>query len=585
MRKRPNFSRFDARGVTAELCKNISERWLKGIAETNPAILTMFRDRDAKPYRDLLAWSGEFAGKYLTSAYFVYLETGDEALKEYVVGFIDRLLARQDEDGYLGCYSRETRFTGSLPQTPDKRPWTWDCWAHYHIMYGLLLWNEETGNERYFKAVERMAALLMNTFYNGKKNIVSTGCSEMNLAVYHVFGRLYNRTGKEEYLAFARAAEADMGSGESGDWLEWAARGGRFCDCRKPRWESLHVVMGFAEMYKGTGERKYLAALKATVESILETDVHNTGGFSTGEQAIGTPYQNGVVETCCVVAFDALVLELYRLTGELSLVDFLETAHYNAAMGAVSPSGAWATYDTPMEGEKLANFHGCDFQSRPGAPMLNCCSVNFPRGVAEMAEWAVTEDEKGIYINNFEPCRLVWAGGEIAISGEYPFGNQVKISCRAERETRGIFVRVPSWSKRTSLRLNGKESETGAGVYVRIPNAGDAEICFDFSARFIAGKEAYAGKYSVYQGPILFAYDLSLNRAFSRLNGGTGFTTAERLAEMRVPALRFSDFENAEMIRGEGGRAEMRLPSGVVLCDFYRAGADGGLYKTWLEIE
>ena len=65
-------------------------------------------------------------------------------------------------------------------------------------MYGLLLWNEETGNERYFKAVERMAALLMNTFYNGKKNIVSTGCSEMNLAVYHVFGRLYNRTGKEE---------------------------------------------------------------------------------------------------------------------------------------------------------------------------------------------------------------------------------------------------------------------------------------------------------------------------------------------------------------------------------------------------
>ena len=374
----------------------------------------------------------------------------------------------------------------------------------------------------------------------------------MNLAVYHVFGRLYNRTGKEEYLAFARAAEADMGSGESGDWLEWAARGGRFCDCRKPRWESLHVVMGFAEMYKGTGERKYLAALKATVESILETDVHNTGGFSTGEQAIGTPYQNGVVETCCVVAFDALVLELYRLTGELSLVDFLETAHYNAAMGAVSPSGAWATYDTPMEGEKLANFHGCDFQSRPGAPMLNCCSVNFPRGVAEMAEWAVSEDEKGIYINNFEPCRLVWASGEIAISGEYPLG---------------------------------KESETGAGVYVRIPNAGDAEIRCDFSARFIAGKEAYAGKYSVYQGPILFAYDLSLNHAFSRLNGGTGFTTAERLAEMRVPALRFSDFENAEMIRGEGGRAELRLPSGVVLCDFYHAGAEGGLYKTWLEIE
>lgn len=122
MRKRPNFSRFDARGVTAELCKNISDRWLKGIAETNPAILTMFQDRDAKPYRDLLAWSGEFAGKYLTSAYFVYLETGDEALKEYVIGFIDRLLARQDEDGYLGCYSRETRFTALCRRRPTSVP-------------------------------------------------------------------------------------------------------------------------------------------------------------------------------------------------------------------------------------------------------------------------------------------------------------------------------------------------------------------------------------------------------------------------------------------------------------------------------
>ena len=83
--------------------------------------------------------------------------------------------------------------------------------------------------------------------------------------------------------------------------------------------------MGFKEAYAATGDKKYLTALSRAVKSIFETDVHNTGGFSTHERAIGTPYENGTIETCCVVAFDALVLELYKLTGEPSLIFW--TAH------------------------------------------------------------------------------------------------------------------------------------------------------------------------------------------------------------------------------------------------------------------
>ena len=41
-------------GETGKLLNNICNRWLIGIAETNPAILTMLRDRDLRPYRDLL---------------------------------------------------------------------------------------------------------------------------------------------------------------------------------------------------------------------------------------------------------------------------------------------------------------------------------------------------------------------------------------------------------------------------------------------------------------------------------------------------------------------------------------------------
>ena len=571
-------------GITQQLCERIATRWLNGIAETNPAILAVFSDRDVRPYRDLLAWSGEFAGKYLTGAYFVWRQTGDGQLKAYVLNFIERLLKLQDSDGYFGCFSRATRFTGALPQTPDKRPWTWDLWGNYHIAFGLLLWHKAVGEERYFRAVEKLAELVRSSFYGEKENIVAAGCSEMNLAVYHLFGILYNATGEKKYFEFMRNIEEDMQRPESGNWLELLASGGRFCDSSKPRWESLHILMGFKEAYAATGDKKYLTALSRAVKSIFETDVHNTGGFSTHERAIGTPYENGTIETCCVVAFDALVLELYKLTGEPSLIDFLERAHYNAAMGAVSPSGAWATYDTPMEGEKFANFHGCDFQSRPGGPMLNCCSVNFPRGVAESEEWSVAEDEAGIYLNGFEPKEISREGLRLKIESNYPAENRILIFCEAEGEKKKIFLRIPDWSKNTRLVVNGEIRSVRSGEYVRLPQNCKAEFFPDFSVRFEKGGGDYSEKYSIFRGPVLFAWDVSFNPDFSDLNGGNGFTTAERLNELNLPVLRFSDFERAEY-RKEEGKIEMILPGGAVLVDFFHAGETGGLYKTWLSVQ
>src|SRR5438552_5594991 len=58
--------RFDGR--LGEYLRAITDNWLLRAPDDNPAMLGMFADRDRPPYRDLLPWSGEFAGKYLTSA-------------------------------------------------------------------------------------------------------------------------------------------------------------------------------------------------------------------------------------------------------------------------------------------------------------------------------------------------------------------------------------------------------------------------------------------------------------------------------------------------------------------------------------
>ncbi len=581
-------------GQSGQLADRIERNWLIGIRETNPAILDIFHDRDLVPYRDLLPWSGEFAGKYLTSCAYTYRLTGSRELYGYVTRFIDELLRYQAPDGYLGCFSGQCHLTGAYSQNPSRTGLTWDSWAHYHMMVGLLSWYDLTGNEAYLNAVEKIAGLYMRKFYGENPPLVSIGSSEMNLAVYHSFGLLYRLTKKPAYLQFARKIEGDLSDRNAGDYINYALKGYEYYQCPKPRWESMHIVMGIAEMYRNTENPRYLEAASQIFYSILKTDVHNTGAFSTDEQAIGNPYRNSNIETCCVVAYNALGAEIYLLTGDIRAVDFLERSHYNAVLGYNNPSGRWSTYNTPMEGVKCANYHSISFQCRPGSPELNCCSVNAPRGVAGITDWMLTEDDGNLYVNFYEELHAVTEDGLcIDISGDYPAGNTVRIRIDSKGARRKIFFRIPSWSKRTEVISDGERTEPPAGKYYAVKKVWNGEITirFDFTPYTEEGgldtlpignqqdngpglpqllhcNSDYRGKESVYVGPILYGFD-------NGDNPGVDFGA--------IPPLRRAALTAAKPERQEDGSIRLGI-DGTVLKDFYHLGVSGSQYKTWLTV-
>ncbi|MBR2949875.1 MAG: glycoside hydrolase family 127 protein [Lachnospiraceae bacterium] len=560
------------KGMTGTLAQNITKNWLIGLRQTNPAILDMFMERDRLPYRSLLPWSGEFAGKYITGAYYIYRMTLDESLRSYVLNFIEELLSTQADNGYMGCFSKDCQLTGAYSQNPEKSGETWDGWNHYHIMFGLLLWYDETKDARYLQAVEKAASLFIKTFFNpetGAKRLVSIGFAEMNLAPIHVFVLLYHLTGKQEYLDFALEIETDIADEQAGNYIQHALNGLEYYQCPKPRWESIHVILGILELYHATGRDYYRQVVEQIFWSILKTDVHNTGGFSTTEQAVGTPFKKGPIETCCVIAYDALGVDIFKLTKDVRVIDFLERAHYNACMGFWSPTGRWSTYDTPMNGIRVANIQDIVFQSRPGSPELNCCSVNAARGIGMYGEWAVMQDEDVLYINGYEDADFETEDGiSIKITGGYPAKNSVTVT--AKGYTGKLALRIPEWSEKTQINVNGNTAAPEACSYFVIDCDGEtkAELVFDFTTRYLKGAEDFDGCTSIFRGPILFGTDVSLAGGYDLEN---------------LPVLNKEEISAAAAeICGE--KICIPLACGVTLCDFYHLGETGSQYVSWLKL-
>lgn len=585
-------ARFSLQGPVERYVRNVTKNWLLEAPTANPALLAMFRDRDRTPYRNLLPWSGEFAGKYLVGATQVLQLSGDPALRDHLTRFVAELVPLQDKDGYLGPFPRTGRLTGQAPNVDGKPGPTWDAWGHYHMMLGLLLWEQQTGDPAALAAASRIGDMLCERFLGPRQpRLVDTGSTEMNLAPAHSLLRLYQRTGTTKYRDLATqivdefAATDAQGKPLAGDYLRRGLAGEPFYTTPKPRWESLHPILTLAELARITGEGRYRAAFENLWWSIAELDRHNNGGFSSGEQAQGNPYHPGAIETCCTIAWMAMSLEMLKLTGNPIVADEFELSTLNSGLGLFSPTGRWSTYNTPMDGVRNASFHEIGFQCRPGSPELNCCSVNAARGLGLISEWAVLRNDDNLFLNWYGPGTItapLKSGVSVKLTQEteYPRRDLVKILVDPDRSSNfALRLRIPHWSAQTTVKVNGEPvPDVRPGRYLELRrdwHAGDRiELTLDLSPRFWVGERECAGLTSIYRGPVLLAYD----RRFNTMDP----TEVPALSLKELAAAHISDGPQWSLVHLPVATSDGRT---VQLCDFASAGGDGSPYRTWLKVE
>jgi hypothetical protein len=573
-------TRWRLEGVVGERLAVNVDQWLLPAPAANPGMLEMFRARDRQPTPQLVPWAGEFAGKYLISAVQALRLTNSAALREHVARFVAELIATQAEDGYLGPFPKVERLLGN-----------WDLWGHYHVMQGLLLWHELTGDEAAWRATQRAANLICDTYLGKPRRVFDAGSHEMNMAVLHVLAQLHRLTGEPRFLALAREIEKDWE--RAGDYLRAGLAHTEFYASPRPRWESLHDLQGLVELWRVTGDQRYSEAFQHHWRSIARFDRHNSGGFSSGEQATGNPWNPAPVETCCTVAWMALSVDMLRLTADPQVADELELSLLNGGLGAQHPSGRWWTYNTPMDGVREASAHSIVFQARAGTPELNCCSVNAPRVLGGLSEWAIMRQADGLAVNWHGPVQVETStpnGKRLRLTSvsRYPLEGEVRWEIEPEDGV-GEFAlrfRIPGWSEQTKAMLNGAALKIAPGPgFLELHRAwrrGDViEFDFDMRLRFVTGDREALDRVSLYRGPLLLAFDPRHN---SFDEAGLPPLALARLSKARVvPPDRESRpaFAPTPWLLVDAPAADGKT---VRLCDFASAGSTGRRYRSWLPV-
>jgi hypothetical protein len=480
------------------------------------AMLEPFEHRTA-PANDDRAWAGEHIGKFLDAAANAYQYTGDHRLRELMDRMVKGLIATQEPDGYLGTYTKETRWT------------SWDVWTHKYDLLGLIAYYRVTGDLTAYNAANRIGSLLVETFGDtaGKRDIVTAG-EHVGMAATSVLEPmvyLYQYSGDPRYLEFCKyiVHSWDQPNGPKvASSIE--ASGSVFKTANGKAYEMLSNLVGLVELYRVTGNGAYLQPATTAWKDVRDNRLYITGTTSSGERfkddhVLPAGEDAHVGEACVTVTWMKLTLELLRITGQQVYADQLERTIYNQLLAAQDPKTGDVCYFTPLNGSKKPTHN------------ISCCTSSEPRGISMIPSATWGRYGNGIGILTYTGGHADFAlkrRGLVHIISESSFPESGDILLHIEPDHNIHFalrLRVPTWTKSFTVDYGGSHLIGTPGDFLIINREwkkGDMlKIKIDMTVNVVSGAPTYADQVAVERGPQVLALESAVNPGLSDLSSAT----------------------------------------------------------------
>ena len=488
---------------------------------------------------------GEMWGKAVRSGSMFYRYTKDPELKTILDNTVQDLLSTQNENGSISC-------------TPvDQQPGSenGDLWERKYVMLGLEEYYQWVNpDSAVLNALKKHADCIIDQVGHApKKEIVDLGWSATNIGyepchiesstLLEPFMRLYNWTGEQRYLDFARYI-VESGGTKHFDLIQQAydntdpyLMSGHY----PKAYEMMSMFEGVVEYYRVTGDERCRQAFMNLFNNIRKREITIIGNAGAdqpyhpnvaGEAWGNTAYEQTnpnitrMMETCVGVTWMKFCSQIMRLTGDPAPADEIEKYVYNGLLGAMKPTGDGFSYVNLLNGNKVVNYgwgwHFDDFY-------VTCCNLNGPMGLAYIPYVAVMTSEEGPIVNLYNAGEVNMNTRtqplQLTIDTDFPLTGHVVINVNPEKaENFTMKLRIPSWSQNTALSVNGEKVEATPGTYAELNrkwNPGDRiEIDFDMTCRVInaplGSNRAGDNFQAVIRGPIVLARDENIDPNFDQ---------------------------------------------------------------------
>ena len=456
-------------------------------------------------------WRGEFWGKMMRGAAWIYKYTKNEELYAILEESVRDLLTAEDADGRFSTYVKENEFT------------YWDMWCRKYVLLGMQYFYDICPDEdlkaSIISALTRHLDYIISHIGDGEGQIDILEATTHNNATWGALNsssileptvRLYNLTGEKRYIDFA-AYLVKRGGSKWGNVYKLALEGEKkpYEYPVKKAYELISYFEGVLEYYRVTGDEDAKRAFLNLVDGIIETDLTLIGCSGSYHELLDhssimqTEYTAQVKqETCVTVTLMKACYQALGLTGEAKYADVIELAGYNAMLGSINFNKNTSiatdtgteeyqryvaanpfmkliggfTFDSyaPLYKDKRNRLNG-GFKYMNGKA-YGCCACIGGAGVALMPISSVLASRDGIRLNQFMNGKVTVGGLGIEIKTEYPYGERVDVKITESSGVElSVGIRVPEYAKGV-MTVNGdiaKPDAQGYCVFTKAWQVGD----------------------------------------------------------------------------------------------------------------
>ncbi|WP_294083330.1 beta-L-arabinofuranosidase domain-containing protein [Proteiniphilum sp. UBA5384] len=460
-------------------------------------------------------WAGEHEGYWMDSIVRSAILLDDQKYIEIVDVWVEKILEKFKETGYIGIYDTETRF-------PDKG-FDGELWTQSRVFQALLAWYEYKGDRRILEAIDTTVRETIEHYrkdtYFGRPNPdggVTHGVGYMDTLEW-----LWRLTNDQYFADAAIWLYTDYSQNAPKDFNDLTSS--NMIDSLRP-WFNHGAHVGEAIhmpriAYFFSGNPQYEKAAKNVIPKIIH-HTNPAGGIALGYlEAIAGSQGGGHTpsENCAHTESLISLNRLFAYEPNTEIGEWKEKCIYNVVQGArFHPVDQAVTYLARDNRRQAADvkIHGGRELFSACHEAAACCVLNVPRVMPYYVEgmWYRSNDRPAILVNSYGPSLLTTKVKETAITIEevtnYPFCDKIEFKVNPVKPvTFEIALRIPSGCGELKVDA-GKDSEIAREqnlirIYKKWQKGSTIRVDFDFQ---VMRKIQADGKEVYWQwGPLVFS--------------------------------------------------------------------------------